>query len=130
MNNKLFKDAVERAYLKLSALDDAEFKALLSRNIDGEYAKIVRETNFPGIGIYDENLSGFEIDYHPINFDTCVQSSFESIEYANILYDNTNCFIVGTIPITAGWVLSGTQKIARADNYDIQDQDYLWAKAA
>lgn len=131
---KTFEDAIEKAFLKLSTMDDAEFTALLKNNENGDYAKIVRATNFPDVGIFEHTLSDFEISCHPTSFYTYIQSSHKPFIYENILTEWIKCYAAQyDIPkVTVGWMLNGYTKIVKADNYDwdIQDQEYLWAIAA
>ena len=118
---KLFKEAVERAYLKLAAMDDAEFDALLLKNQNGEYAKIVRETNFPGVGTA-ESIPYLE----SICFDTYIQIPSQSFAYA---VDSTGSFIIhDTATLAHGWIFNGI--VANANDWIIHDEDYSWAMAA
>ncbi|MHB8772629.1 MAG: hypothetical protein ACYC7J_16670 [Syntrophales bacterium] len=121
MNKRLFKEAIENAYLKLAAMDDAEFEALLAKNKDGEYARIVRETNSPGVGT-SERIPYLE----SICFDTYIQISSQSFAYA---LDSTGSFIIHDASVLAdGWLFNGI--VTNANNWNIHDEDYSWAMAA
>jgi hypothetical protein len=128
VDNKLFKAAVERAYLKLSAMDNAEFEALLLKNQNGDYAKIVRETNFPGVGIY-ETAVPFKSGCYTLNFDTYILTSKESFKY---VLDSTKAFIIPDSEVlTYAWTFTrGSEQITNANDWNIHEQDYSWAMAA
>jgi hypothetical protein len=130
MDNRIFEEAIETAYLKLSSMDDDEFKKLLLKNKHGDYAQIVRATNFPDIEDYDK-LSDIDNYFQSI----IVKGQGEFTWELNIDYTGSSKVYFNAFDFQ---LMYAQKSYCAADNYDsvvvpsnvYSDEGYEWAQAA
>ncbi|MBN2570281.1 MAG: hypothetical protein JXB42_12705 [Deltaproteobacteria bacterium] len=146
MSNNL-RELIQTVFDNLESLDEKEFRDNLASYYDDPLTEILSNTKglidtengvryippfaehyYEGDGIF---MQREVVEYYQTIFGTYIQPSGESLAYSNISTELMNQHIVdGYQAVTCDWILNGVAQITEAGEWDIEDQDYLWAEAA
>jgi len=147
MKDKL-SDLIKVVFDNLESLEESEFKKNLAVHYEDPLTEILSYATRPVAGccqlpyvffhknidynqIYEASIAGVIDNYNSIHFDAVIQQLEESTTYVSVYIGGwTDLINVKGVSNNATEKPSRVNKIIVADDWNIQDQDYLWQIAA